>query len=187
MIRSLATTRGAVMRAAAAAWASLLVVGCATPPQMQLSPQTPETPGAAVWWYIRHPANLRSPIVAVEQRLSSTACRQTVFCDRGVRWFDYHRGRLKHSSPPLPGAIAETDTDVFGAVLRRVCVGASCAIPDEEIAAIRSPDDLIQSLQRHWRDAQVASPEGMSYRRIDGELEHFPHGVIELKEASKPF
>lgn len=187
MIGSFAPSRGAVRRAAVAAWASLLVFGCATPPQIRLSRQTPQTPGATVWWYIRHPADLRSPIVAVEQRLSPTACRQTVFCDRGVRWFDYHRGRLKHSSPPLPGAIAETDVDVFRAVLRRLCVGPSCVIPDDEIAVIGSPRDLVQALQRHWRDAQVAPPEGMSYRRVDVELEHFPHGAFELNNAFSPF
>ena len=60
---------------------------------------------------------------------------------------------------------------------------SSHAIPDEELAEIRSPDDLVQWLHRHWRDAEVASPGGMPYSRIDGELEHFPHGAGELNEA----
>lgn len=182
MIRCFALSRGASMCTATSAFAALLALGCATPPKMQLSPQPPEKRGEAVWWYIRHPADLRPPIVAVERWLSSTVCRQTIFCQRGVRWFDYHRGQLKHASPPLPGPGAETDASVLRAVLRRVD-----AIPDDEIAAVRSPHDLVRALQRHRRAAQVASPEGMSYRQIDGEIEHCAHGAVELKEASKPF
>lgn len=173
--------------AAALTWVSLLALGCASPPQIRLSPQSPAAPGAAVWWSIGDPAGLRSPIVAIERSISSAACRQTIFCDRGVRWFDYHEGRLEHSSPPLPGVNAETDPDVFHAVLRQVCARASIAIPDGELAAIRSPRELAQSLERHCHDAQVASPAGMSYRQIDGELENFPHGADELSEAAKPF
>ena len=154
---------------------------------MRLSPRSPSAIGGAVWWQVHHPQDIRHPIVGVERRVSSKACRQLIFSDRGVRWFDYDDRRIRHASPPLPDPTAEPDVAVFLALVRRLSAETPCAIPEAELAAIRTPRDLVRSLRRHWNDAQVAPPGGMSYRQIDAQLEHFAHGALELSEASRAF
>ncbi len=195
----------------------MLLAGCATPHVMRLTGQTPTRPGTTVWWIARDPANLRGPILAIEHRIDGHRSRQITLTRRGVRIFEYRAGRLIATGPPLPDTTAAADFEIVRATLRhfqrRIAAssapdesgGSGKPYPRERIAAARNgqqtlpplPDDCIDAiqciedaaelLQRCWAPAQVDPPRGLTFRRIDAQLEHFPHGVFELDEAAKAF
>ncbi len=180
-VRSLALT----------ACAMLFAPGCATAPRMRLARQTPTVLGETVWWVANDPAGIRLPIVAIEHRADRTMTRQILFCDRGVRMFTYSGRRLDHSGPPLPGVGAEADIALVRAALRHCQRSVAAAdsqrlsvIPKEAVASIRSVRDVADLLDRYWPAARVEATVGLTYREIDGEMEHFAHGASELMKAS---
>ena len=87
------------------AWGAVIVAiwvsGCLPPPRMELSHASTQAGHAGVWWSVPAGAVSSGPIIAVEQRLSHTRVRQWLIDDRGVRVFEYRRGRTASCGPPL--------------------------------------------------------------------------------------
>lgn len=161
---------------------------------MRLTLQTPDRPGETAWWQSDDPTGARGPIVGIEHGYESGLTRQIVFCDRGVRIFEYHRQRLTSSSPPVSGPPGNPDTSVVRSALRRYSRNPAAApgmtlppLPEIAMSAVASTADIAALLAAHWSGIRTTPPPEMTYGRLAAELEHMAHGVSELVKASGAF
>jgi hypothetical protein len=173
----------------------VVVVGaCATPPKIRPASAArkahdPAQAPTATWWIAADPQRIEPPILGVEFENPPQSLRQYVFCERGVRIFDFQAGRLTHSSEPLPSVGTAPDEAVLRAAFRSLFnrFGApenrdDCA---ERAENVHHVEWMIEILQACWPDRKSKGLEGMTYRGIREELEHFPYGVDQLIEAEK--
>jgi hypothetical protein len=145
-----------------------LVAGCLPPPRMELSQATRRRPDKGVWWYVTPEARPRSPVVAVEQVLSESRVRQWLLDNRGIRVFEYRGGRLQSWGPPV-SSVASTAS--YRTVRSLVQARFGCEnepgwpgppLPSDAVSGTRDSADLVSLLRRHWADAQVDPPAGLS-------------------------
>jgi hypothetical protein len=175
-------------------------LGCATPSRMQHSSFVADdrTNGEydVRWWVLTDDVGNHSPIVAVEYRRSRDDTTQIVSSDRGVRRYTYGGDRLRSASAPLGGHLCKPELSIVRAALRqlrRQIVDSSrtetrvAPIPDERISGIDSLGELSALLDEYWPTLRVAPPPDLTYRAVYAELEHFPHGALELRQAADAF
>jgi hypothetical protein len=168
--------------------------GCAMPPRMRLTLQTPDRPGETAWWQSDDPAAARGPIVGIEHGYASGLTRQIVFSDRGIRIFEYHGKRLTRSSPPVSGPAGHPDASLLRSALRRYSRNPAAApvmtlppLPEIAMSAVASAADVGALLAAHWSGIRTTPPPEMTYEKLAAELEHLAHGVSELVKASEAF
>ncbi len=164
------------------------------------------------WWVIEDAQGIESPIVGIEiasagdavhrEGMGRGGMRQYIFCDRGIRVFDYEGRRLVHASGPVPPHDTSPDDALLGGAWRHVFGKMRVARGEQSVAGmgqavagdqgLRSgmehsgrPGAIVGVLEGDWSDFRVSPPEGLTYRGIRSELEHFPHGVFELLAAEK--
>jgi hypothetical protein len=173
-------TRRNWSRIGAALGVASLVAGCLPPPRMELSPAAQQHHSAGVWWYVTPEARPRSPVVVVEQVISEARVRQWLLDNRGIRVFEYRGGRLQSWGPPVPSTASKSGYRTvrslvqarFGCEMEPGWPGPP--LPSDAVSGTRDTADLVRLLRRHWPDAQVDPPAGLS-----------PHDVAEAMVATK--
>ncbi len=187
-------SRGVFGAGLVALFATILSSGCATPSLMRLSDRTPSRAGETVWWVSSDPAGTSAPLLGIEHRVDRRLSEQVVLSQRGFRRFRYSWGRLVRASAPLPASGACSDMAMVRWALEHyqnnpAGAGASTlwSIPPVALAAIASMQEIVDLCDRHWAGARVEPTMGLTYREINVELEHFPHGAFQLAEASEAF
>lgn len=166
--------------------------GCAAPYRMHLAADASTRRNETAWWVARDPAGLAAPIAGLERPLSPNRTEQVLLTARGLRRFEYERGVLRAAGPPLPEHLVTDDPRCFRAAAGRFLAhlkpaSAGFALPNAAIDGIDSMADVTAILETHFPTMQVGPPTHFSFRQLEAETEHFPHGIIQLLEAAEAF
>ena len=162
-------------------------VGCAQPCRMRLAHGVPPAVGELVWWHVSFGDSVRPPIVGIEIPTGAAQADQWVLADRGVRCFRYRFGAVRSAGLPLATTATPSDLDQVRQWLRYYLPVAAPArvLPPTKIIEVSSMGQVVNLLEHCWPDARIAPPAHLPPYDLADEIEAFPHGVWQLRAATK--
>lgn len=154
---------------------------------MQLAHRGLTEPQGPVWWCVAAKDNVRDPIVGVEVATGRSRSVQWLLSDRGVRCYAYGNGRLTFVGAPLATNAFPDDFDQARRWLQHYLpeIAPGHRLPVKAVAGLGGMSEVVDLLRACWRQRLIDPPAGMSFYEIAYEIESFPHGVVELLEATE--